>query len=86
MAKGTTCSARAIAGTPVFRIVVSSDSMKKATAISQGNRPLRSDGRAAAGASAAGLEARETWAFDNGICRKLRPVAVYRKSKNAAGS
>src|SRR5277367_1823924 len=37
MLSGATTSALAIAGTAVFRIVVSSDSMKKATATSQGN-------------------------------------------------
>jgi hypothetical protein len=38
MLRGATCSAAAIVGTPVLRIVVSSDSMKNATAISHGNR------------------------------------------------
>src|SRR6266496_5909813 len=37
MLSGATASAFAIAGTAVFRIVVSSDSMKKATATSHGN-------------------------------------------------
>src|SRR5271170_6104806 len=37
MLSGATTSALAIAGTAVFRMVVSSDSMKKATATSQGN-------------------------------------------------
>ena len=37
MFRGTTPSACAIVGTAVFRIVVSSDSMKKATATSQGS-------------------------------------------------
>src|ERR1700722_11217994 len=40
MFKGATCRAAAIVGTAVFRIVVSSDSMKKATAINQGNNRL----------------------------------------------
>ena len=40
MLSGATCSAAAIAGTAVFRIVVSSDSMKKATATSQGSNRL----------------------------------------------
>src|SRR6266487_4304214 len=37
MLSGATASALAMAGTAVFRIVVSSDSMKKATATSHGN-------------------------------------------------
>jgi hypothetical protein len=37
MLNGATWIAAAIAGTPVFRIVVSSDSMKNATAISHGS-------------------------------------------------
>src|SRR6266516_7174719 len=37
MLSGATASAFAMAGTAVFRIVVSSDSMKNATATSQGN-------------------------------------------------
>jgi hypothetical protein len=37
MLSGATFKAAAIAGTAVFRIVVSSDSMKKATATSQGS-------------------------------------------------
>jgi len=40
----------AITGTAVFRMVVSSDSMKKATATSQGSMRLRASGeRATAG-------------------------------------
>ena len=37
---GATLSAAAMAGTAVFRIVVSSDSMKNATATSHGNNRL----------------------------------------------
>src|SRR5450631_4915604 len=40
MLSGATWSAAAIVGTPVFRIVVSSDSIKNATAISQGSSRL----------------------------------------------
>src|SRR5882724_4347356 len=40
MASGGTLSACAIAGTAVFRMVVSNDSMKKPTATSQGSRRL----------------------------------------------
>ena len=40
MLNGATSSACAIAGTAVFRIVVSSDSMKNATATSHGTRRL----------------------------------------------
>src|SRR5580704_6408004 len=40
MLSGASWSAAAIAGTAVFRIVVSSDSMKKATAISHGSSRL----------------------------------------------
>src|SRR5271169_2765266 len=40
MLSGATWSAVAIVGTPVFKIVVSSDSMKNATAISHGNSRL----------------------------------------------
>src|ERR1700691_5775383 len=40
MLSGATWSAAAIAGTAVLRIVVSSDSMKNATAISHGSRRL----------------------------------------------
>jgi hypothetical protein len=38
MAKAVTLRALAMTGTPVLRMVVSSDSMKKATATSQGRR------------------------------------------------
>src|ERR1700722_17496953 len=41
MLRGTILSASAIVGTAVFRIVVSSDSMKKATATSHGRSRLR---------------------------------------------
>jgi hypothetical protein len=40
MLRGATFSAFEITGTAVFRIVVSSDSMKNATATSQGNSRL----------------------------------------------
>ena len=40
MLSGATWSAAAMVGTPVFRIVVSSDSMKNATAINHGSRRL----------------------------------------------
>jgi hypothetical protein len=40
MLSGATWSAAAIVGTPVFRIVVSSDSMKNATAMSHGSNRL----------------------------------------------
>ena len=40
MLSGETCRAADTAGTAVFRIVVSSDSMKKATATSQGSNRL----------------------------------------------
>src|SRR6202040_1506926 len=40
MLNGATLSASAMVGTAVFRIVVSSDSIKKATATSQGNNRL----------------------------------------------
>ena len=40
MFNGATCNAAAIVGTAVFKIVVSSDSMKNATAISHGSRRL----------------------------------------------
>jgi hypothetical protein len=40
MLSGTTWRAAEIAGTAVLRMVVSSDSMKKATATSQGNKRL----------------------------------------------
>jgi hypothetical protein len=38
MLSGATCRAAAIDGTAVFKMVVSSDSMKNATATSQGKR------------------------------------------------
>ena len=41
MLRGATPSALAIVGTAVFRIVVSSDSMKKATATSHGNNRFK---------------------------------------------
>ena len=45
MLNGTTCRAEEIAGTAVLRIVVSSDSIKNATATSHGNsRLLASEG------------------------------------------
>ena len=45
MLSGATLSASAMAGTAVFRMVVSSDSMKNATATSHGNsRLLATDG------------------------------------------
>jgi hypothetical protein len=37
MLSGATCNAAAIVGTAVFKIVVSRDSIKNATATSQGN-------------------------------------------------
>ena len=40
MLSGATLSALAMVGTAVFRMVVSSDSMKNATATSQGTRAL----------------------------------------------
>ena len=40
MLRGATLSAAAMVGTAVFRIVVSSDSMKNATATSHGNSRL----------------------------------------------
>ena len=40
MFNGATCSAAAMVGTAVFKMVVSSDSMKNATAINQGNSRL----------------------------------------------
>jgi hypothetical protein len=40
MLRGVTLSAAEIAGTAVFRIVVSNDSIKNATATSHGNRRL----------------------------------------------
>ncbi len=48
MLSGVTLSALAIDGTAVLRIVVSSDSMKKATAISQGRSALLAIGAAVA--------------------------------------
>jgi len=50
---GATASAYAMAGTAVFRIVVSSDSMKKATATSQGNNRFTDLPGAAGGAETA---------------------------------
>src|SRR5580698_1265313 len=44
MLSGVTASALAITGTAVFRIVVSSDSMKKATATSHGSSSLTETG------------------------------------------
>src|SRR5580692_1778706 len=53
MLSGATLSASEIAGTAVFRIVVSSDSIKNATATSQGSRRLLvSDGPCKEGATA----------------------------------
>ena len=49
MLSGVTASALAITGTAVFRIVVSSDSMKKATATSQGSMRLRASRREGGG-------------------------------------
>ena len=43
MLSGTTLSALAITGTAVFRMVASSDSIKKATATSQGSSLLRAE-------------------------------------------
>src|SRR5580704_17638710 len=51
MLRGATCKAADMAGTAVLRIVVSSDSMKKATATSQGSRRFA----ASEGADARGL-------------------------------
>src|SRR5277367_6468981 len=50
MLSGVTASALAMAGTAVFRIVVSSDSMKKATATSHGNNRFTDSPGAAGGA------------------------------------
>ncbi len=44
MLSGETSSAREIDGTAVLRMVVSSDSMKKATATSHGNNALAASG------------------------------------------
>ena len=58
MASGPTWSASATAGTAVFRIVVSSDSMKKATATSQGNKvvlALEGTGLSVSGIDESGL-------------------------------
>src|ERR1043165_8149630 len=55
MLSGATASAFAMAGTAVFRIVVSSDSMKKATATSQGNNRF-TDVSGAAGGTETALE------------------------------
>src|SRR2546430_16232723 len=55
MLSGATASAFAMAGTAVFRIVVSSDSMKKATATSQGNNRF-TDLTGAAGGTETALE------------------------------
>src|SRR5438128_3058099 len=49
MLSGATWSAFAMAGTAVFRIVVSSDSMKKATATSHGNNRFTESPGAAGG-------------------------------------
>ena len=68
MLSGVTLSASEIAGTAVLRMVVSSDSMKKATATSQGSRPLAaSEGT---GACAASL----------GMGEELMKFRVYRKN------
>src|SRR5881628_368719 len=55
MLSGATASAFAMAGTAVFRIVVSIDSMKKATATSHGNNRFP-DAPGAAGGTATALE------------------------------
>ena len=58
MLSGTTCKASETAGTAVLRIVVSSDSMKKATATSHGSSFLEAseaDGEIASAAEAASL-------------------------------
>src|SRR5438876_5623172 len=55
MLSGATASACATAGTAVFRIVVSSDSMKKATATSHGNNRF-TDSPGAAGGTETALE------------------------------
>src|SRR3954466_8925042 len=47
MLSGATPSAAAMAGTAVFRMVVSSDSMKNATATSHGRSRLGEEGRTA---------------------------------------
>jgi hypothetical protein len=52
MLSGATASALAMAGTAVLRIVVSSDSIKKATATSQGNKRFTASPGAAMGAEA----------------------------------
>src|ERR1035438_9366416 len=56
MLSGATLRASAIEGTAVFKIVVSSDSMKNATAISHGNsRMLAAESKGPADASGAAL-------------------------------
>src|SRR5881628_2380491 len=55
MLSGATASAFAMAGTAVFRIVVSSDSMKKATATSHDNNRF-TDSPGAAGGTETALE------------------------------
>ncbi len=75
MLSGATASAFATAGTAVFRIVVSTDSMKKATATSHGSicfAALPGDGGAAAAASGlAGI----TLVFGGGA--GMRAFAAY---------
>ncbi len=59
MLSGATASAFATTGTAVFRIVVSSDSMKNATATSHGrSRLIVADGEAEGGMSAETLDGR----------------------------
>src|SRR5580698_9335448 len=53
MLSGVTASALEITGTAVFRMVVSSDSMKKATATSHGSRRFTASGGAPSGSAPA---------------------------------
>jgi hypothetical protein len=64
MLSGPTWSAAEMAGTAVLRMVVSSDSMKKATATSQGRRRLLATERPGGGAMAGVVAA---WEAEGGI-------------------
>ena len=81
MLSGTTPSALAMAGTAVFKMVVSSDSMKKATATSQGSKFFTDlPGTAECAESALGFT--EVMLMTDGIA-SLRDTAYHAGDLNA---
>src|ERR1035438_6332438 len=97
MLSGATLSAAEMAGTAVFRIVVSSDSIKNATATSQGSRRLldaEGGAEALAGASARLMELMVSttyfccrlWAIRNWLFIPMAAMQSNRYAEEAVGN